>query len=127
MFANRKRHAAPSACATLAACFCVVIAVAAATQAQSSGQSRPAPATQAQPAGQFRVQFDNAGITSIKFAGDKFDTDYIADEATLGHVRVRYGSTSGTAFIFRSAENRIDTRVRSVPGAWERTAIGARC
>jgi hypothetical protein len=40
--------------------------------------------------GQFRTQFDKAGITSLKFAGDKFDTDYIADEATLGHVRIRY-------------------------------------
>jgi hypothetical protein len=39
---------------------------------------------------QFHVQFDRAGITSLKFAGDKFDTDYIADESTLGHVRIRY-------------------------------------
>lgn len=37
---------------------------------------------QAPPAtGQFRVEFDKAGITSFKFVGDKFDTDYIADEA----------------------------------------------
>jgi len=39
---------------------------------------------------QFTLQFDRAGITSLKFAGDKFDTDYIADESTLGHVRIRY-------------------------------------
>ena len=39
---------------------------------------------------QFHVQFDRAGITSLKFVGDKFDTDYIADESTLGHVRIRY-------------------------------------
>ena len=38
----------------------------------------------------FRVQFDRAGITSLKFASDKYDTDYIADESTLGHVRIRY-------------------------------------
>ena len=41
-------------------------------------------------AGQFRVQFGNSGVTSLKFVGDKFDTDYIADESTLGQVRVRY-------------------------------------
>jgi hypothetical protein len=39
---------------------------------------------------QFDVQFDRAGITSLKFVGDKFDTDYIADESTLGYVRIRY-------------------------------------
>ncbi|HKD91133.1 MAG TPA: DUF5695 domain-containing protein [Terriglobales bacterium] len=40
--------------------------------------------------GQFRVAFDKAGITSLKYNGDRYDTDYIADDATLGHVRIRY-------------------------------------
>src|SRR5689334_22186801 len=39
---------------------------------------------------QFGVQLDRSGITSLKFVGDKFDTDYISGDATLGHVRVRY-------------------------------------
>jgi hypothetical protein len=52
--------------------------------------SAVAPAQQAGPLPQFRIQFDTAGITSLKFEGDKYDTDYIADEATLGHVHIRY-------------------------------------
>ena len=47
-------------------------------------------AQQAPARGQFRLEFDKNGITSLKFVGDKDDTDYIAEEATLGHVRVRY-------------------------------------
>jgi hypothetical protein len=30
----------------------------------------------ASPRGQFRLKFDNAGITSLKYGGDKYDTDY---------------------------------------------------
>src|SRR5215475_10358566 len=41
-------------------------------------------------AARFHVQFDRAGITSLKFANDKYGTDYIADESTFGHVRIRY-------------------------------------
>lgn len=39
---------------------------------------------------QFSLRFDKAGVTSLKYVGDKYGTDYIADEATLGHVRIRY-------------------------------------
>src|SRR5690349_1568719 len=57
---------------------------------------------------QFRVQFDKSGITSLKFAGDKYDTDYIADEATLGNVRIRYkmGETEWRDFSTADAANR---------------------
>jgi hypothetical protein len=45
---------------------------------------------QPSPAPQFNVRFDKAGVPSLKYMGDKYDTDYSADEATLGHVRIRY-------------------------------------
>jgi hypothetical protein len=57
---------------------------------------------------QFDVQFDRAGVTSLKFVGDKFDTDYIADESTLGHVRIRYkmGENDWREFSTTDAGNR---------------------
>ena len=60
-------------------------------------------------AGQFRIQFDKAGVTSLKFAGDKFDTDYIAGEATLGHVRVRYkmGENEWRDFSTEDSKNKV--------------------
>ncbi len=45
---------------------------------------------QTTPAAEFGLKFDDHGITSLKRVGDKYDTDYIADGATLGHVIVRY-------------------------------------
>jgi hypothetical protein len=62
------------------------------------------------PAGQFRLQFDAHGITSLKFPGDQFDTDYIADEATLGHIRVRYkmGENDWREFSTRDPQNKVE-------------------
>lgn len=60
------------------------------------------------PASRFSVRFDKAGITSLKYVGDKYDTDYIADEATLGHVRIRYkmGETEWRQFSTENPTNR---------------------
>src|SRR5690349_20186349 len=65
---------------------------------------------QTAPAGKFRVAFDKSGITSLKRAGDKYDTDYIADEATLGHVRVRYkmGETEWRQFSTDDPKNKFE-------------------
>lgn len=65
------------------------------------GQAAPA-------AGQFRVAFDKAGITSLKYNGDRYDTDYIADDATLGHVRIRYrmGEAEWRQFSTEDAKNK---------------------
>ncbi|HET9409329.1 MAG TPA: DUF5695 domain-containing protein [Candidatus Sulfotelmatobacter sp.] len=56
------------------------------------------------------MQFDKAGIVSLKFVGDKYDTDYIADEATLGHVRIRYkmGETDWRNFSTEDSGNRYE-------------------
>lgn len=58
--------------------------------------------------GQFRLAFDKAGITSLQYNGDKYDTDYIADEATLGHVRIRYkmGETEWRQFSTEDPQNK---------------------
>ena len=59
---------------------------------------------------QFHVQFDKSGITGLKFAGDKYDTDYIAEEATLGHVRIRYkmGEMEWQSFSTEDPANRYE-------------------
>jgi hypothetical protein len=104
----------------LAASLVLGLAFAAAALAQAPAPAAAAPA-QAEPArGQFLLQFDRAGITSLKFAGDKFDTNYIADEATLGHVRVRYkmGEMEWRQFSTQDPQNRVvalpDLRSRKV-------------
>jgi hypothetical protein len=58
--------------------------------------------------GQFRVAFDKAGITSLKYNGDRYDTDYIADDATLGHVRISYkmGDTEWRQFSTEDSKNK---------------------
>jgi hypothetical protein len=73
------------------------------------------------PRAQFRVQVDNAGITSLKYAGDQFDTDYIADEATLGHVRVRYkmGENEWREFSTEDPKN----KVQRLPDSRSRKAL----
>ena len=57
---------------------------------------------------QFQVELDKNGITSLKFSSDPNDTDYIADEATLGHVRIRYkmGEMEWRNFSTEDAGNR---------------------
>ncbi|HXJ04919.1 MAG TPA: DUF5695 domain-containing protein [Candidatus Acidoferrum sp.] len=68
----------------------------------------PATAFAQQQPAQFRVEFDKAGITSLKFAGDKYDTDYIADEGTLGHIHIRYkmGDMEWREFSTETPDNR---------------------
>jgi hypothetical protein len=68
------------------------------------------------PEGQFRVGFDQRGITSLKYAGDKYDTEYIAAEQTLGAVRVRYkmGDNEWRQFSTTDASNKYQP-LRSIP------------
>ena len=59
--------------------------------------------------GQFLLQFGSSGVTSLKYVGDKFDTDYIADESTLGQVRVRYkmGENDWSDFSTDDSRNKV--------------------
>jgi hypothetical protein len=81
---------------------------AASVTALLAASSTPAQ-TPALPTGQFRVQFDKAGITSLKYNGDQFDTDYIADESTLGNVRIRYkmGENEWREFSTEDPKNKV--------------------
>lgn len=38
----------------------------------------------------FKLQFDRHGITSLRYAKDKYDTEYIARYRSLGHLTVHY-------------------------------------
>lgn len=55
-----------------------------------SAQRRLLPAQERAPGGAFKVQFGKSGITSLKRAGDRYDTEYIARNRELGHVSIRY-------------------------------------
>ena len=61
------------------------------------------------PGGQFLVKFDTAGITSLKHVNDKYDTDYIAQNQLLGHVRIRYkmGESDWRRFSTTDSGNRV--------------------
>jgi len=110
VFLDSKGCAAPSGSPKLLAFFFLAMAVAVGTRAQSTTRPGPFPTRSGQAAGQFRLQFDQAGITSLKYAGDQFDTDYIADEATLGHVRVRYkmGENEWRQFSTQDPQNKVE-------------------
>ena len=65
---------------------------------------------------QFELKFNDHGITNLKFPGDKYPTDYIADEGTLGHVVIRYkmGDNDWREFSTRASENKL-VRLRDDP------------
>lgn len=52
----------------------------------------------------FVVQFDEAGVSSLKVADDSSTADYIAEHHTLGHVRVRYQMGRNTVQEFHTAD-----------------------
>src|SRR5262245_4626250 len=41
----------------------------------------------------FTLKYDGTGIRSLKRTSDKYDTDYIAPNAALGRLMIRYRST----------------------------------
>ncbi len=96
----------------------IILPIVAAMLLCSASAQAQAPPT----AGQFHVQFDKAGVTSLKFADDKFDTDYIADEATLGHLRIRYkmGENEWRNFSTEDPKN----KVQQLPASRSRKMLG---
>jgi hypothetical protein len=84
-------------------------------------------AQEAPPPGQFLIQFDKAGIHSLKFANDKYGTDYIARGETLGHVRARYrmGENDWREFSTTNPENKVEQPENDLviiynPQSWQR-------
>lgn len=85
-----------------------------------SGQEAPAP-------DQFLMKFDKAGVTSLRHANDQYDTDYIASDRTLGHVRARYkmGENDWREFSTTDPKNKVeqlesDRAVIYNPQSWQR-------
>lgn len=76
--ASRKSGKASCLCALLALGFLLLLCRPAAAAPPVAGKSP------------FVVTFDKAGISSLKRAGDKYDTEYVAPNRVLGHVLVRY-------------------------------------
>src|SRR5512146_1301490 len=67
-------------------------------------------AAQSMPQPEFALKFDDHGITSLKRVGDKYDTDYIAQDAALGHVVIRYkmGENEWREFSTRDPKNKLE-------------------
>lgn len=92
----------------------LLLAVSSSMAAQSAGK------------GQFELKFDDHGITSLKRSTDSYDTDFIADEATLGHVTIRYkmGENEWRQFSTHDAGNKLE-RLRDdrSPGVRQQLSI----
>jgi hypothetical protein len=59
-------------------------------------------------AGPFKVQFGKGGITGLRYANDKYDTEYIAPGRVLGQVMIRYqmGENAWQQFSTADPKNR---------------------
>lgn len=68
-----------------------------------------ATAAQSSPEAEFGLKFDAHGIVSLKRIADKYDTDYIADGATLGHLIIHYkmGENDWREFSTRDPKNKL--------------------
>ena len=60
--------------------------------------------TTAHGASPFLLEFDGSMLTSLRFAGDAFPTNYVATEQKLGHVEIAWRRTGGAWQKFRSSE-----------------------
>ncbi|MCX7974279.1 MAG: DUF5695 domain-containing protein [Candidatus Aminicenantes bacterium] len=56
----------------------------------------------------FKVKFGRDGVVSLKYAHDKYDTEYIAPYQTLGHITIRYrmGENEWQEFSTRDPKNK---------------------
>ena len=52
----------------------------------------------------FLVEFDGATVTSLRFAGDAFPTNYVATGQKLGHLEITWRRGTGSWQSFKSAE-----------------------
>jgi hypothetical protein len=58
----------------------------------------------ANAASPFLLEFDGSALTSLRFAGDAFPTNYVATGQKLGHVEITWRRPNGTWQKFHSAE-----------------------
>ena len=52
----------------------------------------------------FQLEFDGAALTSLRFAGDAYPTNYIATGQKLGHIEIAWRRPNGPWQTFHSAE-----------------------
>ena len=76
----------------------------AATLAAGTSFSPLALAKTANAVSPFLLEFDGSALTSLRFAGDAFPTNYVATGQKLGHVEIAWRRPSGTWQRFHSAE-----------------------
>ncbi len=63
-----------------------------------------ASAKTANAASPFLLEFDGGALTSLRFAGDAFPTNYVATGQKLGHVEIAWRRPNGPWQKFHSAE-----------------------
>jgi hypothetical protein len=71
------------------------------TAADAKTAASPKVAGDASP---FLLEFDGCALTSLRFAGDAFPTNYVATEQKLGHVEIAWRRIGGAWQKFRSSE-----------------------
>jgi hypothetical protein len=71
----------------------------AADSAQAAASAKTANA-----ASPFLLEFDGGALTSLRFAGDTFETNYVATGQKLGHVEIAWRRPNGPWQKFHSAE-----------------------
>jgi hypothetical protein len=68
------------------------------------GAQADAAAKPAHDGSPFLLEFDGAALTSLRFAGDEFPTNYVAAGQKLGHVEVTWRRPNGSWQSFHSAD-----------------------
>jgi hypothetical protein len=58
----------------------------------------------ANPASPFLLEFDGGALTSLRFAGDAFPTNYVATGQKLGHIEIAWRRPNSPWQKFHSAE-----------------------
>jgi hypothetical protein len=82
----------------------VTVAANASLSSFAVGAERGDSAKAVQGASPFLLEFDGGAVTSLRFAGDAFPTNYVATGQKLGHVEVAWRRPKGEWQRFDSAE-----------------------
>jgi len=70
----------------------------------ADGAETAASSKTANAASPFLLQFDGGALTSLRFAGDAFPTNYVATGQKLGHIEIAWRRPNGPWQRFHSAE-----------------------
>jgi hypothetical protein len=87
-------------------------------EAQTAAETPPKPAVDSE----FAATFDDGAITSLKYAGDSVDTEYVTPGARLGDVILRYRHGRGEWRSLETAEEHVSRTVTTDPDGSEWSA-----